>query len=289
MVSGLRAAHEAGVVHRDLKPANIMIDAHDEARIMDFGIARSTSHATVDEKGEADPTGRLAELRRQAAVLSNQTMEGAIVGTVEYMAPEQAKGKPVDQRADIYALGLIVYDMLGGLGRAARSESAIVELTGRMEQPPPPIREINPDVPEALAKVIARCLSRTPDARYATTKDLEADLQRLDSEGNLLPVLRRVTSRQLAAAALLVLSLLGGTWWLARGPAPVVEHEPCRCWLRISTTGRAIPYSRDPGAGADDRDGRRFVHHRRTRGRRRSSVADAARRGHDDGRVDGAA
>ncbi|MBA2304968.1 MAG: protein kinase [Acidobacteria bacterium] len=226
VVSGLRAAHEAGVVHRDLKPANIMIDAHDEARIMDFGIARSTSHATVDEKGESDPTGRLAELRRQAAVLSNQTMEGAIVGTIEYMAPEQAKGKPVDQRADVYALGLILYDMLGGLGRASRSESAISELTGRMQQPPGSIREINPDVPEALAKVIARCLEPDENARYATTKDLEADLQRLDSEGNLLPVLRRVTSRQLAAVALLVLSLLGGTWWAARGPDPVVELPP---------------------------------------------------------------
>ena len=66
-------------------------------------------------------------------MLSDQTMEGAIVGTVEYMAPEQAKGKPVDQRADIYALGLILYDMLGGLGRAARSDSAISELTARMQ------------------------------------------------------------------------------------------------------------------------------------------------------------
>ena len=226
VVAGLRAAHEAGVVHRDLKPANIMIDAHGEARIMDFGIARSTSHATVDEKGEEDPTGRLAELRRQAAVLSSQTMDGSVVGTVEYMAPEQARGNPVDQRADIYALGLIMYDMLGGLGRASRSESAIVELTGRMEHPPGPIREINPEVPEALAKVIARCLEPNADTRYATTKDLDTDLQRLDSEGNLLPVLRRVTSRQMAGAAVLVLTLLGGTWWLSRTPPPVVQPPP---------------------------------------------------------------
>jgi tetratricopeptide (TPR) repeat protein len=226
VVAGLRAAHEAGVVHRDLKPANIMIDAHDEARIMDFGIARSTSHATVDETGEADPTGRLAELRRQAAVLSNQTMDGTVVGTVEYMAPEQARGEPVDQRADIYALGLIFYDMLGGLGRASRSTSAIDELTARMQHPPPSLRTINEDVPEALEKVMARCLEPHRDARYATTKDLEAALQRLDDEGNLLPVLRRVTSRQLAAAAVLVLSLLGGTWWLSRTPPPEVQPPP---------------------------------------------------------------
>ncbi len=226
VVSGLRAAHEAGVVHRDLKPANIMIDAHGEARIMDFGIARSTTHATVDETGEADPTGRLAELRRQAAVLSNQTLEGTVVGTVEYMAPEQAKGESVDQRADIYALGLIFYDMLGGLGRASRSKSAIDELTGRMQHAPPSIRTINEEVPEALEKVITRCLEPNADARYATTKDLEADLQRLDSEGHLLPVLRRVTSRQLGAAALVVLSLLGATWWLSRTPPPEVQPPP---------------------------------------------------------------
>ena len=226
VVSGLRAAHEAGVVHRDLKPANIMVDAHDQARIMDFGIARSTSHATTTEGGETDPTGRLAELRRQAALLSDQTFEGAVIGTVEYMPPEQAQGKPVDQRADIYALGLIVYDMLGGLGRAARSDSAISELTARMQEAPPPIRTINPEVPEALEAVIVRCLQPDPDSRYQTTGELEAALQRLDSRGRLLPVLRRVTSRQLAAAAALMLSLLGGTWWAARGPAPVVDLPP---------------------------------------------------------------
>ena len=226
VVSGLCAAHEAGVVHRDLKPANIMIDAHGEARIMDFGIARSTSHATAVEGAETDPTGKLAELRHQAALLSDQTVEGAIVGTVEYMAPEQAKGAPVDQRVDIYAVGLIVYDMLGGWGRAARSDSAISELVGRMHEAPPPIRTINPDVPEAVEKVIARCLEPDPEARYQTTKDLEADLQRLDDEGNVLPVLRRVTSRQLAGAVVLVLSLLGGTWWMARGPAPAVALPP---------------------------------------------------------------
>jgi serine/threonine protein kinase/predicted Zn-dependent protease len=227
VVSGLRAAHEAGVVHRDLKPANIMVDAHEQARIMDFGIARSTSQAAATtEAGETDPTGRLAELRRQAALLSDQTLEGAIIGTVEYMAPEQAQGKPVDQRVDIYALGLIVYDMLGGLGRAARSDSAISELTARMQEAPPSIRTINPEVPEALEAVIGRCLQPDPAARYQTTRELETALDRLDANGKLLPVLRRVTSRQLAAAAALMVSLLGGTWWAARGPAPVVELPP---------------------------------------------------------------
>ena len=92
MASGLAAAHEAGVVHRDLKPANIMIDGEGDALIMDFGIARSTSGGTA----------------------AGMTAAGAIVGTIEYMAPEQAKGERVDQRADIYSFGLILNDMLLG-------------------------------------------------------------------------------------------------------------------------------------------------------------------------------
>jgi serine/threonine protein kinase/tetratricopeptide (TPR) repeat protein len=224
IVSGLRAAHDAGVVHRDLKPANIMIDEQDEAQIMDFGIARSTSRP-ADPQAPRDGASKLFELRQQAALMTG-TMEGGVVGTVEYMAPEQARGQEVDQRADLYALGLIVYDMLGGAGRAARSDSALVELTGRMHQPPAAIRTLNADVPEPLARVIARCLEPDATARYATARELEADLDRLDENGNLLPVLRRVSTRQIAAAGVLTLALLAGTWWFARTPPLAQQHEP---------------------------------------------------------------
>ena len=107
VAAGLRAAHEAGVVHRDLKPANIMVDPDDHAVIMDFGIARSASGAGA-------------------------TVAGAVVGTLEYMAPEQAMGQPVDHRADIYSFGLILYDMLTGRREASRPESAVSELMQRM-------------------------------------------------------------------------------------------------------------------------------------------------------------
>jgi serine/threonine protein kinase/tetratricopeptide (TPR) repeat protein len=225
VVSGLRAAHEAGVVHRDLKPANIMIDEQEEARIMDFGIARSTSLPPDAHAAPGDGEAKLFELRQQAAFLTG-TMQGGVVGTIEYMAPEQARGQEVDQRADIYAFGLIMYDMLGGAGRAARSDSALVELTARMDQPPPAIRSVNPEVPEALARVISRCVQPDANARYATTRDLDADLQRLDDDGNLLPVLRRVSTRQLLGAGVLTLSLVAGTWWFARPPAVEVQPPP---------------------------------------------------------------
>jgi eukaryotic-like serine/threonine-protein kinase len=220
VVAGLRAAHAAGVVHRDLKPANIMIDEQDEARIMDFGIARSAS-LPPDAPGAPKPV----DLRQHAALVT-ATMEGGIVGTVEYMAPEQARGEEVDQRADIYALGLIMYDMLGGAGRAARSNSVLGELTARMTQAPPGIRTRNPDVPEALARIIGRCLEPDAKDRYATTRELEADLQRLDDEGKLLPVLRRISTRQIVAAFVMIAILLTGTWWVSRTPVTPPAPEP---------------------------------------------------------------
>ena len=222
VVAGLRAAHAAGVVHRDLKPANIMIDEQDEARIMDFGIARSTS---LPPEAQAAPGEgpKPIDLSKNAAMIT-ATMDGGVVGTVEYMAPEQARGEDVDQRADLYALGLIIYDMLGGAGRAARSNSALGELTARMQEAPPGIRTINPDVPEPLARLIGRCLEPDANARYASTKDLEANLHRLDDEGNLLPVLRRVSTRQMVAAGVLTAILLTGTWWLSHTPPPPVAH-----------------------------------------------------------------
>ena len=144
VVAGLVEAHKAGVVHRDLKPANIMIDDDDEALIMDFGIARSTGRPVA---GPMPGNTTIVNNLQLAAASSEATVLGAVIGTVEYMAPEQAKGQHVDQRADIYALGLIVYDMLVGQGRARRAENAIAELQARMEKPPPPMKSLVPEIP----------------------------------------------------------------------------------------------------------------------------------------------
>jgi tetratricopeptide (TPR) repeat protein/tRNA A-37 threonylcarbamoyl transferase component Bud32 len=161
VVAGLRAAHEAGVVHRDLKPANIMIDPDGNAVIMDFGIARSASGAGA-------------------------TVAGVVVGTLEYMAPEQAMAQPVDLRSDIYSFGLILYDMLAGRRDASRAESAVAELMKRITQPLPPIRTREPNVPEALEAIITRCLLPEPARRYQTTAALEAAFAALDADGHPL-------------------------------------------------------------------------------------------------------
>ena len=153
IAAGLVAAHEAGIVHRDLKPGNILLDEEDRALITDFGIARSVTG-----------TG-------------GGTMAGTIVGTLEYMAPEQAQGSAVDHRADIYAFGLILMDMLVGRRAAAHTESAMAELFARMSKAPAPVRSIDPSIPEAIDQLIGHCVDPDPARRYQKTEELAADLE----------------------------------------------------------------------------------------------------------------
>jgi Flp pilus assembly protein TadD/predicted Ser/Thr protein kinase len=201
IVAGLEAAHEAGVVHRDLKPPNIMVGAEDLALIMDFGISASR----------------------------DETSTGNVVGTLEYMAPEQSKGEAVDARADIYAFGLILYEMLTG-PRAAPSNSAqerIDAMKQRVTGGLPPVRAIDDSIPEALDALVARCVAIDPAARFQTTAELSAALARLDDAGELIPEPARVSKRVLAATAVLVVAIIGGTYFIASRAAPVpVQHEP---------------------------------------------------------------
>ncbi len=158
---GLVAAHDAGVVHRDLKPANILLDSDDHALITDFGIARST-------EGTA-----------------GGTVVGTVVGTLDYMAPEQARGHTVDHRADIYAFGLILSDMLIGRRKTGHGgESSLAALMNRMTTAFPPIRSVDPNIPQAVSDVVSRCTALEPDHRYPKTRELLADLESLDSHGH---------------------------------------------------------------------------------------------------------
>lgn len=202
IADGLAAAHAAGVVHRDLKPDNIMIGPDGVVSIMDFGIAAST----VEGGGAAD---------------------SAVVGTLQYMAPEQATSTPVDQRADIYALGLILYDALTHRRRRGTAKTAIEELQQRSEQAPEALRAIVPEIPAALEAVVMRCLQPDREARYATTAELVADLARLDTHGQPLPLVRRLTRRMIAAATAAMILLLAGTYWATRRALePPKQHDP---------------------------------------------------------------
>jgi serine/threonine protein kinase/tetratricopeptide (TPR) repeat protein len=225
-VSGLVSAHAAGVIHRDLKPANIMIGVDDVPTIMDFGIARSAGSGAQGSSPSGVPL-RAADLSPSAAMAASSTVAGAIVGTVAYMAPEQARGEDVDQRADIYAFGLIAYDMIVGGRRSERAPSAIAELQQRMQTAPPAPRSIDPSIPEAVDEIIRRCLEPDAAKRFQTTVELQHALDRLDEHGKPLPIMKRVSRRALVAAASAVVLLLGGTFYVTKWlSAPPVEHAP---------------------------------------------------------------
>jgi len=260
VASGLVAAHEVGIVHRDLKPANVMIDKEGQAIIMDFGIALaappqrplpaggarrrlstgeqstpaspSTQAATDEEEsmtiaGPAVPeAGETVLPTRGGAVVT--TAMGAVVGTLEYMAPEQSKGEPVDQRTDIYAFGLILSDMLTGPRVREPGTTPWQDMTARVTRPPTPLRDRDPSMPPALDAVVSKCLQVNPDDRYPTTAALVDALNRLDGSGEVIPepVVRRFTPRVMAAAALLVTAIVVGTWWLARGTGQPAPHAP---------------------------------------------------------------
>jgi tetratricopeptide (TPR) repeat protein len=208
VATGLQAAHDAGVVHRDLKPENIMIEEDDRALIMDFGISRSMSGTGAG------------------------TMMGAVVGTLEYMAPEQGRGQPVDQRADIYAFGLMLYDMIAGRTRLQAAESAVAEMMSRMTKAPPKLGTCVGNMPEPLESIVARCIDPDPARRYQSTAELVADLDALDAEGRRTTTGTRPRQQWAVAAALaaiLTAGAVGATWWLTRNAgstADAVARDP---------------------------------------------------------------
>ncbi len=223
VVSGLVAAHAAGVVHRDLKPANIMIGPDDEALIMDFGIARSSGGG-----GRPVPHVEMPAHVRKAHAHSPvaATLTHGITGTLEYMAPEQARGLDVDQRADGYAFGLIIYDLLVGRQRGKRTDGPVTELQARMEHAPPPVRSLVADIPEPLDHLISRCLEPDPDKRYQTTAELQAALNRLDEKGELIPIKRVVRLPAVVAVVAVLLAISVAVWWYQCSQIPPAPHEP---------------------------------------------------------------
>jgi serine/threonine protein kinase/tetratricopeptide (TPR) repeat protein len=172
---GLVEAHRVGVVHRDLKPGNIMIDKEGNAKIMDFGIARSISVKGI-------------------------TGAGVMIGTPEYMSPEQVEGKEVDQRSDIYSMGIILYEMLTGQVPFEGDTPFTIGVKQKSETPRDP-KELNAQIPQDLSRLILKCLEKDKERRYQSAGELGADLEKIEkgvpTTERPIPKRKTVTSREI--------------------------------------------------------------------------------------------
>jgi TolB-like protein/Tfp pilus assembly protein PilF len=171
IADALTAAHQKGITHRDLKPGNVMVSSDDRVKVLDFGLARV-------EQRDAD---RSIDATR--AVL---TQEGAVVGTMPYMSPEQVEGREVDHRSDLFSLGAMFYEMLSGV-RPFESESSALLMSAILRDQPPELTARRAGLPDALVRLVGRCLEKRPEDRIQTARDVYNELRYLerqaDSEG----------------------------------------------------------------------------------------------------------
>jgi serine/threonine protein kinase/Tol biopolymer transport system component len=228
---GLAAAHERSIVHRDLKPENTFLKTDGSVKLLDFGLAKLNLPAVDPQVG------------------TNNTVAGNIAGTAGYMSPEQIRGEPADPRSDLFALGVMMYEMLGGQ-HPFRGVSDFETLHALLINAPPDLLTVNEHVPLPLVRIVMRLLEKSPDARFQSARDLAWSLEQW-ADSTPLPGFDKVRTQKLktspgtrwgwAVAALLVVGALLAGRWLAQ--------EPLQVWTTPALT--RFTWTAPPGVGLD--------------------------------------
>jgi len=246
MAGAIANAHAAGTIHRDLKPANVMVTPDRLVKVLDFGLAKLVEPPPLSGDDKTMP----------------QTIEGTVMGTVAYMSPEQAEGKPLDARSDVFSFGSLLYEMCTGL-RAFRGDSQAGVMAAVLREDPIPVRALRPDLPDELGRIVMRCLRKDPSRRVQSIIDLKLALDELKDETTATAGVTAISmtaarsntngARRLVAVALLIAVVAAaGLLLLWRGPfgpdsvpqalqpVPLTSYPGDERWASFSPDARQV-------------------------------------------------